>query len=103
MGNGPDDRTLSDIAMRDVGWAVSSLSAAMQGYRQLAVVLVGFSVRAPKGRGDEFLMVIRGEDEAGAPVVAFHSAMSLGETFSGAEARLSNGTLRWREDEFATR
>jgi hypothetical protein len=83
-----------------VGEAVESLGAAMQGYRSLSVDVTGFSIRGPRGRGDEFLVVVKGLDESGQPLVAFHSAMELGECLRGVEARISNGTLKWRSDEF---
>jgi hypothetical protein len=83
-----------------VGESVESLGAAMQGYRNLSVEVTGLSVRGPRVRGDEFLVVVKGLDEAGLPVVAFHSAMELGEALRGVEARISNGTLKWRADEF---
>jgi hypothetical protein len=84
----------------DVGRAVSAIDAAMKDYRQLSVLPTGFSVRGPRARGDEILLVVRGIDADEAPVVAFHSAFSLGEALRGLEGRLSNGTLKWKPDEF---
>lgn len=80
--------------------AVRGISRALNGQRDLLVDLTGLSMRAPKGVGEELLMVIRGIDAEGMHVVAFHSAFSLGEALRGLGARLNNGTLAWREDSF---
>ena len=84
-----------------VGAAVVKLGRACEGERNLSVDLVGFTVRGPQYRGGEYLMVARGLDDSGAPIVSFHSALDIGEVVRGLEARLRNGTLKWRPDEFA--
>lgn len=101
-GRGGDGR-YTEQAFADVGAAVGHLSAAMEGYRDLQVDITGLSIRGPRVRGDEFLMVVRGVDHEGLPLVAFHSAMSLGEVLRGGEARIANGTLKWKPDEFANK
>lgn len=80
--------------------AIRGISKALMGQRDLLVDLTGISMRAPKDTGEELLLVIRGVDAEGMHVVAFHSAFSLAEALRGLAARLSNGTLRWREDGF---
>ena len=82
------------------GVAVSSIEMAMIGKRQLAVLVEGLSVRAPAVDGGEFLITVRGTDHEGLPVVAFHSSVSLVDALTGVDARLSNGTFKWREDEY---
>jgi len=62
--------------------------------------VVGLSVRPPNREKDDFLVVLRGLDAEGAPVVAFHGALSLLDALAGAGERLRNGTLTWRADEF---
>lgn len=91
---------VSSEAFDAAGLALAQIDRALQGYRDLAVQISGFSVRGPRGPGDEVFLVIRGEDEEGAPVVSFHSAFTLTEAIRGLDARLSNGTLKWRADEF---
>lgn len=93
-------RPVAERAER-VGMAVMDLSAAMQGYRSWTMDVVGLSIRAPKVRGDEFLVTVRGLDSDGAPYVAFHSAVELDDALSGLHARLLNGSLKWRPDEYA--
>ena len=85
-----------------IGEALEQIGRACEGYRELSVQPTGMSIRAPRSREGEYLVVIRGEDNEGMPVVAFNSGHSIGEAVRGVEARLSNGTLRWREDEFAS-
>jgi hypothetical protein len=87
--------------MQATGFAVSDLGLAMEGKRTLQVEVVGFSVRAPRESGDEFLCTLRVLDADGAPWIAFHSATSLDETLAGLVARLWNGTLKYREDTWA--
>jgi hypothetical protein len=98
---GRDPAVNNDERMRAVGFAVSDLGLAMEGKRQLSVEVMGFSVRAPRESGDEFLVTLRVLDADGAPWIAFHSATSLDETLSGVVARLWNGTLKYREDSWA--
>lgn len=85
------------------GLAVMQLGRAMEGYRDLAVSIVGLSIRGPRVRGDEYLLTLKGVDADGLKWVAFQSATSVDELFRGCEARLSNGTLKWKEDQFGSK
>lgn len=51
----------------------------------------------------ESLAIVTGISDDGTPVVAFHKAVSFPELFNGLVARLANGTLKWRVDEFRSR
>lgn len=81
--------------------AVGQISAALRGNRDLAVDVTGVTIRGPREAGDEILLVVRGIGSDGGPVVAFHSAYGLAEALLSLAARLNNGSLKWREDEFA--
>lgn len=83
--------------------AVLNLHSILGGYRNLSVDVTGMSIRGPKTRSGEYFCTVRGEDEEGLPVVAFHSAFSLVDLLQGVAARLRNGTFKWREDEFRTK
>lgn len=83
------------------GQALDDVGLAMAGFRDLSVDVTGMSIRGPRHEGDEFLLVIRGLDEENRPVVAFNSAHHLDEAFISLQARLRNGSLKWRPDEFA--
>lgn len=116
VGSGRTAQNTESLQMRDpkdelrtgaeysqkVGDAMVELGRACEGYRALAVQVIGLTIRGPQFRGGEYLVVIRGLDEEGAPVVAFHSALDIGEVVRGVESRLKNGTLKWRADEFAS-
>lgn len=67
---------------------------------RLGVALKGFSVKAPPEERGEYLLVLRGLDPEGVPVVSFTSATTLEECFRSAVARMRNGQMRWREDEY---
>lgn len=97
MSDGRGDKALS-VRWEEAGRAVDELGLAMSGYRSLAVTITGISVRAPKERGDDFLITLRGEDGAGARVVAFHGSPDLLDAVRGAVNRIMNGSLKWRED-----
>lgn len=85
----------------EAGRAVSDLGLAMVDPDRLGVSLVGLSIRPPREEGGEFLLVLRGVDQEGLPLVGFCSASSLEETFRSAVSRLRNGSMKWRADEFS--
>lgn len=76
------------------------IDATMQGWRTVTIQLVGFSVRGPRSDGDEYLVTLRGVDEAGAPVVAFQNGTNLLDVMTTIGSRLANGSFKWRPDEF---
>ena len=83
------------------GKALLEFDAVCQGYREQDGDLAGFSIRCPKARGGEYLITIRGLDDAGAPVVAFHTADSLNGLWASLWVRYKNGDLKWKEDTWA--
>lgn len=83
-----------------VGTSLGHIDMVMQGYRDVSVELTGMSIRGPIAQGGEFLATLRGYDSDGMKVVAFHGAASLSEVFIGICARLGNGSLKWKEDQF---
>jgi len=66
-----------------------------------SIELVGISIRPPNREKTDFLIVLRGVDHDGSPVVAFHGATGLLDALAGAGERLRNGTLSWRPDAYA--
>jgi hypothetical protein len=91
----------TDEYFKKAGMAMGDVDNAMQGYRNLVVEVTGLSIRGPVAQGGEFLCTVRGYDEEGMAVVAFHGAATLTEMFIGLSARLNNGSLKWREDQYA--
>lgn len=64
------------------------------------VELTGFSARAPQQYSGEWLVVVRGVDGEGGPVVAFHSAVGCAEAVAGAARRIKAGNMKWKVDEY---
>ena len=87
-----------DLQDGRVGSAIRRLERHFEYHKEYAVQLVGFSLRAPRAEGEEFLLTLRGLGDDGGPVVAFHSAPYLPDVFTGAVNRLNNGTLKWKPD-----
>lgn len=102
MGHDPveKDRNSKEYYQR-IGAAVVELGRACEGYRDLSMQVIGMSIRAPQFRDGEYLMVVRGLGQDGGMFVAFHSALDIGEVLRGVDARLRNGSLKWRVDEYA--
>lgn len=48
----------------------------------------------------EVLCVVTAQTESGG-LVAFHNGDSFGEVMKGIAARMGNGSLKWKEDEYA--
>lgn len=84
----------------ETGRAVSDIGLALLQPERLGVALVGLSVKGPRSDGDELLLVLRGVDSDGTAVVSFTSATTLDECFRSARARLRNGSMKWRVDEY---
>ncbi len=56
-------------------------------------------VRLPQYEGGDYMVTVRAVKE-GVAVVGFHGADSLAESLRGVLARLSNGSMRWRDDKY---
>lgn len=82
------------------GAAIHYIAQVLLGNYESTNEVVGLSVRPPKEDGGEFLITVRGFGSDGTPLVAFHAAFSLSDGFRGLEARLRNGSLGWKIDEW---
>lgn len=56
--------------------------------------------RAPRVAGDEYLVVVRGNQDAAA-VVAFSSGSTFAESVATLVNRMRNGSLEFKEDRYA--
>lgn len=56
--------------------------------------------KAPRSVGGEWLVVVQVSTEKGG-VVGFHSADDFSEAVKGLSSRLRNGSIKWRDDEYA--
>jgi len=86
-----------------LGKSVEILDHVISRHWRGEIELVGFSVRVPPGPDDEILIVFRGLDGAGTPIVAFHSDLSISGALAGGANRLRSGNLRWKEDGYRTK
>lgn len=73
------------------------------GHWRGEVDVTGLSIRVPEERMAETLVVVRGIAGDGTPVVAFHSAVGVATAIAGAAVRVAQGTVKWKEDEYANR
>jgi len=83
--------------------AMSQMCHALMGRRDLEVDVSGFSVRGPRDETEDLLLTLRGIDHEGTPMVAFFGGPNLGVLFISIEHMLSNGTVKWRVDEYRTK
>lgn len=82
------------------GSAVLYLTRCMHGRATSDYDIHSIKFRNTFGDGSEVMAIIGAFDDAGGPVVAFHSASNFGETVVGVAKRLRNGSLKWRTDEY---
>lgn len=59
-------------------------------------------VRAPRERAGEWLVIVKAW-HGNKPMVAFHSALSFAEALIGTINRMRNKSLKWKEDEYASK
>lgn len=83
--------------------AVNILDRVAQGVPYGGVEIRSVKFNLAGDSMSESLAVIVGDADDGTPVVAFHKAVSFPELFVGLVARLSNGTLKWKVDEYRSR
>lgn len=61
--------------------------------------VVGMSVKLPEYAGGDYLVTVRAF-KGGVAVVAFHGSDQFADVVRGAIARLENGSMRWRDDNY---
>lgn len=91
---------LSEAMQKKLGLAVAILERCSVGevYADYEVHTIRYKF-ANSALGDH-LAVVTGTDGEGMAVVAFHTAQTVGELIVGVAARIQNGTLKWRVDEY---
>lgn len=80
--------------------ALAILDRAWSGAIYAGIEVVAIKLILDHTRGEEALAVITGFDDAGAPVVAFHSSTAVPDLLIGLASRLENGSLKWKADEY---
>lgn len=101
LGTGQDQASRKrDKAFSRTEEAARVLDRVCQGLPYDGVTVMTIKFKFAGDGMSESLAIVTGDDHEGRPVVAFHTAVSFGELFSGLVARLMNGTLKWKDDEF---
>lgn len=83
------------------GDAVLYLTRCMHSRMSSDYDVTGLKFKGASGDQGEVLAIIQAFDKEGTPVVAFHAAPTFGECLNGVAARLRNGSLKWKVDEYA--
>jgi hypothetical protein len=81
----------------------ASLAALSAGFLQVNGQDVGIEalkISGPGAVGGEVFMVVMGRTSEGAAVVAFQSGADVATTLIGLSRRFTQGTLKWREDNY---
>lgn len=84
----------------DVGLDIGRLDKYRVQEGHDAPVLTELRIRCDPSDDQGVLVVVKGYTEKGY-VVAFHRGETVVEALVGAARRVSNHTLKWREDEYA--
>jgi len=62
--------------------------------------LLSITIRTPTAWTDDTLIILRGEEHTGRPVVAFHAAIGTRNALLGALKKWRSGELRWKDDKY---
>lgn len=99
-GNTLESQRLFDREMIKIGRAVLSLQSRLEHMADEGVEVKALRLTYRNGVHGEVLCVVTAGTESGG-IVAFHSADGLGEVLKGVSARMVNGSIKWKEDEYA--
>lgn len=101
MSNEEDrHRRTAEARERLSGRALARLGGRMMGPAADGWEIMGLSVRKPRDETEDFLITLRALTSEGQPVVAFSGGAFLEDAVVTLMNRLSNGSLKWRPDEY---
>jgi len=83
-----------------IGEAVSGFEHLLDRLDEANIMIASVRVKVPLGDEVDYLIIVRARQE-GRGVVGFHAGTTLRETLVGTIARLSNGSMKWKDDEYA--
>lgn len=98
-GNTLQSQLLFDRELHKVGHRVYDIDSFIQRSVRDKFVVRAIKFRAGKVPGAEWMAIITAYSPDG-PVVAFHSGEGFKELVVGLAARLKNGSLKWKADEY---
>lgn len=99
-GNTLESQRLFDEMLRKTGRRVRELERTMLRLEEDGVTIKMLKLNCKAGPRGEWLAILTAQGEEGG-LVAFHSADGLPEVLAGLSTRLGNGSLKWKEDEYA--
>lgn len=88
-----------DREVHKVGMRVLNIDRFIDKGVDDKIVVRAIKFRAGNVPGAEWLVVITAYSPGG-PIVAFHSGDGFRETLVGLASRLSNGSLKWKDDQY---
>lgn len=89
--------------LSEAGSCLDAVGMALLGFRNLSVDITGFSVRGPRDADEGILIVVRGTNGEGKPVVSFLSGNDLPSLFVSFAAFIRQGSFTWKEDTYRTK
>lgn len=99
-GNAVASAQLVEQEMVKLAVSLYKVEAHIERLIKEEVYLKSIRLRAPQVRGGEWLAVVSIE-VSGEGKVGFHSADGLTTVLRGTAARLLNGSMKWKDDEYA--
>lgn len=79
--------------------ALLTIQSYMEGYSPTGIIIDGLRITDRSGDGTDLLAAVKAVSETGY-TIAFSSASSLSELVISIAARLRNGSMKWKEDEY---
>lgn len=99
-GNVLATAALTERILSKTGHSVHMAGHAMSNMEQNGLSILRISFKATGSVDGSWLAIISASSENGS-VVAFHSGDSFPSTLQGVCSRIVNGSLKWKEDEYA--
>lgn len=89
-----------DRVMRRAGGALYKIENSSERLREEGISVESIRLKMPAEQDGEILLVITASTESGG-IVAFHRQAGIAACLEGLSSRLDNGSLKWKEDEYA--
>ena len=100
-GNSLASQALVQRVLLKTGIYVHKIEEAFQLLENHGVYVKALRFSLKDGADGDWMAVLTADTDDG-PMVAFNTGATFGDCLSGLSARLDNGTLKWKEDEYAS-
>lgn len=98
-GNARLSQALFDKVVWQCGMDVFKLHGRIEEMRDDDMFVKSIRFRFSETEGGDVMAIITADMQSG-PMVAFHGASNLRDAITGLSARLVNGSLKWKEDQY---